>query len=516
MNKYGVTKIALIAGDLSIICIATILIVIAVWACRTPQPNIRGCEQNVIYTLQKVLLGKPLYGHPEEPPFDITQYGPLYYYGVYPLAAALHITAEQPARILSLARSVSAAAGVATWLMAVWLCVSVFRIGRRSAITAATLGLLASTPWWYLARPDALQIALTFGAICLATSYFEASVKNAWQLAVLSAACLCGLLAVFAKQSAADFLVILGVFLLVRKDWRGLAVFGAVACTGFALASMWLVLTWGQAVEENLIGGLQNGFEIRQAFEVYESISPWWMAVAVALSIAMYWAHSAQFWKRWFAFLLGGLFLTSALATLKVGSASVYYAVFLWVASIGIISWLTTATEARTENDVCHRRVVTLTGGVLVMAMVPLACSRAKQYMWHMRAPKAHLNAPADIALADFLRKRLESQPAGYFLDLANKHITLLLPEHALLPQFEVAECAWQQGVFEYSHFTALVESGHLRYVVMNGPLRPMSFLGADLAKYRHIQDIGRYSVYEHPSAGLSSDNSIIHGPWHD
>ena len=43
-------------------------------------PELGGIESNVIYTLQRILDGYPLYVDPAAPPYAITQYTPLYYY----------------------------------------------------------------------------------------------------------------------------------------------------------------------------------------------------------------------------------------------------------------------------------------------------------------------------------------------------------------------------------------------------------------------------------------------------
>ena len=79
--------------------------------------EIGGIEINIIDGIAKILSGKKLYGDPANPPYDIFQYTPMYYYLVAGLANLLDISSADPQKIFMLSRSVALASNLLTFLI---------------------------------------------------------------------------------------------------------------------------------------------------------------------------------------------------------------------------------------------------------------------------------------------------------------------------------------------------------------------------------------------------------------
>ena len=72
-----------------------------------PQPDAGGVEGNIIYFVQRLLEGQPLYTDPELPPYAIAQYSPLYYYIVAGVSDLLGFSADDLLPLYMVSRSVS-------------------------------------------------------------------------------------------------------------------------------------------------------------------------------------------------------------------------------------------------------------------------------------------------------------------------------------------------------------------------------------------------------------------------
>lgn len=81
LSKVGSeTTRALLPLTVTVIPLCALIVCgLGFWMIVAAPAYIRGVECNVLFTIQKALTGSRLYTNPNELPFDVAQYSPLYY-----------------------------------------------------------------------------------------------------------------------------------------------------------------------------------------------------------------------------------------------------------------------------------------------------------------------------------------------------------------------------------------------------------------------------------------------------
>lgn len=199
------------------------------------QRDVTVPEGSIVYSIEQVANGRPLYRSLDRPPYATTAYAPLFYvlagHGTRWLGGGIDI-AYMVGRLLTL---------VATFACGFLVVALARRVGARS--WEAWIGfvlVLANpnlVPWGYTARPDVL--ALSFALLGL---WIHLGSGRRWRT-FPTAACL--LAAIYTKQSMVAAPVTLIVFLLWRRRYRRAAelaalVFGAEAAIFLSLDALML------------------------------------------------------------------------------------------------------------------------------------------------------------------------------------------------------------------------------------------------------------------------------------
>lgn len=120
-------------------------------------PDISGSERSTTYGIQLIADGRPLYYDPEEPPFWVTQYAPIYYHLVGNLYRVIGWNPEDIHRIQLLSRFVSFVFVLLSIVAAFITAHKLLRLGLTQAILfcCVVFGLLQH---WHLtnSRADSL------------------------------------------------------------------------------------------------------------------------------------------------------------------------------------------------------------------------------------------------------------------------------------------------------------------------------------------------------------------------
>ena len=99
-------------------------------------------ENSVIYSVQRMLAGFPLYADPEQPPYAITQYSPIYYQLLYGLARVFNITPDDPLSIYKISRSVSLVFNLAFSGTLALIATRIFEFRKSVALMIAMVSFL--------------------------------------------------------------------------------------------------------------------------------------------------------------------------------------------------------------------------------------------------------------------------------------------------------------------------------------------------------------------------------------
>jgi hypothetical protein len=489
-REGGARRIDVTVRRISIIAIgASTLVILAlnVFIVFGDVVEIRGVESNVIHSIQKILASDQLYSDPSRPPFDVVQYMPLYYYTVASVASLLAVQSNEVHALFEVARFISSIFLLLSLVTAYAITRHVGHASRPLAIGAVFLLLAATSPWNVLARPDAMA---TFGSVLMAYCVVMAVSTTKHPTTFMALAGMAGAMATLCKQNGLLGLTAVAIYLLATRNIRSLIVFGATAgmLLIFGIGAAYAV--FGDALMQNVVDGLRNGWSLSSAWE--RSAQPfltWFGVMLVAFFIAV--AHTLRRFEAgnqaFLAVYSTAMLVTSAFASLKIGSAVHYYNDFMFAAVPFLIASVPTMAAFRAVRESIKSGVV-LYIAVLLWA---IAVDQVYRYWW---LQPTHVVRDRQL-IAGALRRTLAACPDMYILSF-DRTVTLLLHDRALMPQPELAAPAHERRLVDYSVFRDLVEQGNVVFVTNRGELLPAQVVGAPVSRSRLMATIDGWAVF--------------------
>jgi hypothetical protein len=316
-------------------CIFLVNLLYKIQLANTHAPDLGGFERNVIWGIQQVLSGKPLYQSPEKEPFAFVQYMPLYYQLQAGLAKMLGIGASQSLAIYKLARWTNLLFSLGSPFLLGFSAYRFFGVSKSVSIPLSFFSFCLMDQFAISGRPDSLKLFLFQALVFILLLFPEKKKRIVFPLAILLSAA-----AFLTKQDGLIFSGILPLVLLIQRQWKDLAL--SVLSILFLLISAPLFLEWNSAGAffANTAGGLKNGLSISWflgAFGNFFSLH------GVLFSLAMVLSLEFVFEKNWKLQVLAAAFACSffppLLFALKFGSGTNYFSEALFI-SLLIVSIL--------------------------------------------------------------------------------------------------------------------------------------------------------------------------------
>ncbi len=482
-----------------------------VWVFQSNVVSFRGVENNVVYTIIRLLKCYAIYNDPTQAPFAVTQYSPLYYLICTGVSRFSGASPNDVALISSIARGVSIVCSVVLLATLYFFSRLILKCGGTLAVIFSGTAFILCTPWLFLARPDTLYwlfllltIALTF--VILEKTYSK-RVRD-------SCTVLCGIFtaaAILTKQSGIQLPLIIIPFLMICREWRRLTIF--IGSTVLVLTMFVIVFssTLGQSLWENLVEGIQNGIRGDLAFR--QTYHPFFSQLSILLATGV--IITLDWWVRRrtpsFLFLLWamwGLFIFSTVTGLKDGSAWHYYIdyIILWAALM-----CTYVTQLRDASEGIHlnQNVITVLMLSFLVFFLPFrTADTIKTYT--ASASWQGGTYGSRIEVGAYLREKM-SPHSGAWVFSADQILGLFLPENVLFPQPDVINnCPLREEAF--SNFHKLVNAGRLVYAIDTQPQGVPPGFPTDLVALRLETRIGNYRVFKVDSRGRGPLSSDRHG----
>lgn len=435
-------------------------------------------EINVVYGIQKIMLGRPLYQDPEEPPFDVMQYTPAYYFLCAGVGSVVGIDVQDTYALFLLSRITSLLLNLTTcWL--IYLLTRVVGAGTWLGLATGALVFALHSEQFY-SRVDSLY-ALFFTASLLV---FIRSIHAEGRKGLLVCTLLCAL-AFMTKQNGVLMIGIVGAYLLIERSWRSFGLF-AIASMLFILAGLGLTLIDSAPIDlwKNTVQGLMNGL-VERPFPhfrdpgVYKFYAGWHIA-AVALFVVFFRKGNGVF--RFFAVAILLSLLFGAVASFKQGSGSHYLFEFHLFVMVGCVVWIASASERASR-----------VAGVLFL-------SYALLFMVHRtRQLQAWLGSDAerstslkeyrsDLRAFHVLVGELGLRTQDRVFITYRGHLELLLNGYGLLAQKDILE--WSRTPpFDLHLFDQAMVDGTVRYVISNTATDPMRSMGYNDPLFRPVRE---------------------------
>lgn len=476
-----------------------------VWLAAANQLYVMGVDTNVIATIQKQLQGRELYTDITLPPFDIAQYGPVFYFTCKWLANLLSVSPEDVHELTVLCRSISLAAGLAVTLLLFLLIRRSFRTDVCTAVLLSSIFYVSSVPWYYAARPDSLATLfglMAFGSALESTHEVELVNSNTSWLVIFSY--FSAFMATASKQSGVQWILALILFWSLFSKPRRLYL--SIFCTLFGITVAVLSLfVFGEHAYENVVDGVRNPVSLRNAmFVTYHNYLTVWSMLPVAAFVSLVLAPSDQSEPRRHLLLisLGGTFLFAIVTGMKTGSMENY---FIETTLVSVIC-ISAANNMRVSKDAsATASTVSLHFLICMWALVTVPVFSAKKFdtFFYSRIdsiknpwfPSPNTTFTRFQDLREFVGE--DDSNSGLILCF-NKPLSLLYPNRAIFRQAEVAQLMYQKNQLSSVAFQELLKQRKIRFVLTDTKFVSWYFLGIDLGKsFEYMGQKSGVHIYE-------------------
>lgn len=443
--------------------------------------DIGGIENNVIYSVSKMLNGGTLYENPELGNFNISQYSPIYYFLFYGCCKLFQFQSiEDLQSIYITGRFLSLLFNLFGAILIYRLLSRVFSVHKYIALIAMSLYFLTLTQIHFSARPDGLFSMVFIGCIYAVSVYLRKGKGSYLILASVLA-----VMSVFIKQNGIQFLVLLPAFFMLVGRYKALLTNLGILLLGtvfFFLSFHWV---YGENFLLNTIGGLNNGTSMSRAYYVASHfIQQNALLLIVGAFFSMMWSNKKQPSElRFLAFMLAGLFVFALITSSKIGSWVNYYNEFaiavILIASIRV-------DELSRQNDPSNN-IVRQAGLFLMLYLsisIPYAFSRKvfEVHIGHFQVEATSLEEKQ--AVGRYLQNHLEDDK--FFLAF-DGHINSMLPMQSVVPNKDLVPT---QSSFNYAALKQLFDDDRVQFIVIRKgePLQSM-FVGNSLTDYIYVLD---------------------------
>ncbi len=480
-------------------------------------PELGGIESNVIYTLQRILDGYPLYVDPAIPPYSITQYTPFYYYLCWVVGQAFSIDAADVHQVYILSRGVSLFLNLLFAFSAFAILRNVFRVNFWLSMLVFSYAFVYLDEESY-SRPDSLFNLLALLTVGLFLKLLIEKDQRSCQGYLIGASVL-SVVAIFAKQSAIYLPVLLLfylIFFLQNFRWTAIALLSITVTFGL------LFLLSGQhdlhAFLQNTVQGVNNGasfawFAKRIMIEHFQKER---FLNVLGLFVGVFFlAQGKSHAFRFLGLATIGSFAFALVTSFKIGAAPNYFTEFITLTLMASVVFITTCGPAvdqpSTKNE--HRKSLGYAPlFYLILVIFTLPPRFGGKYL--KKVVQANdldrSGYEANQAVRDYLYcgQHLQFDEEVFVTTHVQDYLNKFLYRNVIFPQKEIV-LANPPHTYNYGSFFQAVEDGQVRYVIaclseghVDTLQQPQTikfdFLGANFSSYVPIEQLGDYVVFEH------------------
>lgn len=429
-----------------------------------------GLDPNVVYGTQRLLLGEPLYQNPEQSPYAIIQYMPIYYHLCAWLAAKLGIHALEVQALYVLMRTVALICNLLTTGI-LYALIRRMEIGNKTALVFS-LPIFCLFTWHYFLRCDSLQI-LGFAAGMYALVRYAQKPALTW----IVVAAMATTLGILAKQNGIMLLGIAGAWWWSQKRLKTALLYTCLSIISLGLSLALIIDNDWVSFYQNAILGLENGIRFDFFNKPYYFMIPAWLFAVIFL--ARYFKHTT---KDPLGILLcygiAGCFLFAAVTVIKDGSDINYFVEMLYC----VLAAIPYAYRHAIADKILFRFKI-LSFSLMSLAMLsvgiilfykPYNLFERYEGLWakqgEMHQHEAYHRA---INLHRYFMNELELKPEEkifiyfhtpferYFLDNA-------FIQNNVFPTKDLTYYTYRadSSLFDYSHFVEHMNAGVVTYII--------------------------------------------------
>lgn len=481
----------------SIFC-ALILLYIKYYTAISAIPDVSGSERSTTIPVALVTAGISLFTDPEESPFFITQYAPLYLNIIGLSCKWLGFDPTDAYKIQLASRVGSAIFIFGALILNLVTAIRVLRITWQEA-AIAIIFLFGLLQHWHLtnSRVDSLLFLLTSAYL-----YFilvGIRTNTAWNKFYFLAA-LMAILALFTKQSALIHCGILGLYFLLNKNWKALGyTLGTYIVTSLLLISLFSHFQF-VAFFTHFFGSLNSPTLFDWFYDyTFTKLIPFALPLIIpAFVIALKWSvTSLNTITFFFSLSMTSFFFFAFGTSFKYGAGVGYFHEFCLVAILAVLYYFRNErfSQGSITKWVLPLLLVAYTGNFTITQMMKYKSTNFYEYSVEYEHQKK---------VNEFMRTQLLTQDKVVVIPGDNQAGNLLeqmLLKHIVAYQDDVIHFNNKNKSFDYSKLYEMAQNDGFKYIITKKPendfyLNAISY-SFDKSRYVLINEIEGYYIFQ-------------------
>lgn len=442
--------------------------------------EVGGVEHNVVYGIQKVLLGLTLYEDPERPPFDAMQYTPAYYVVGAAIGGILGIEGDDARAVFLLNRSLALAFNL---LMALFVVRSCLAGGAPpwAALVAAAVSLCCLWEQFF-GRMDAMALALSVAAVHYFLVWLQREERRS-----LVISCVLAVLGAFSKQSGVALMLALPLHLFLLRQYAPFRLALITMSLAVAIGACGtLLLGTPHSIYQNTVLALRAGSTwdlFRELFEpAFYKYMIGWHALAIIIVVAAW--RSKDNILRFLGLIISVSLVFGMVTGFKIGSRLNYFQESLTFTFIGGAILLS-------RMDPTGRRTLlawSFAGYAFVFATFRTKSTQA----WHDRGEPDPVHRQLmldDMAVRDVLRDDMHLAPDDMVFITYREYLEHFLIGQSALSQKDIVHFA-DRRMFDYADLHEAMRDGRIRFVITDSFSGTFSILDSTYSGWKPVRQV--------------------------
>lgn len=486
-------------------------------------PDLGGVESNVIYSIQRILDGYPLYMDPSSSPYSITQYTPIYYFIIYGFGKLFQISGNDVESVYILSRSVSLIFNLGFAYLSALIFVNIFKGNRWMSLIAFAFAFVFLDEESY-SRPDSLYNLMVMATIYVILLFLREDIRPRKERLLIIASLLT-VFTIYVKQSGIFLPVLLVFFVLVYcQNIRWTLISLGTMLVSFT--ALFFLFTGGDLMPfyQNVIEGVNNGISLQWFAEkiMVEHFQKERFINIIGFSLAIYWLVKGESQQlKFLGLAMLGSFLFALITGVKIGAAPNYFTEFIALTVIATLVFLQKYDRLFQVGENYYKETpanfkILFYLVLVVMTLLPRFAGKIDTKIVKAKSHGYILGIEGYMdnkAIADFLyeEERIQPDDQVYITTHVEDYLNKFLYRNAVFPQKEIV-FRNPEGVYNYDEFHEGLRNGDVTYIIAsrarnkvieeNGTMAIKEhFLNGDYSNYEAIKEMKGYVIFKSKSA---------------
>ncbi|MBX3255538.1 MAG: hypothetical protein KF862_15485 [Chitinophagaceae bacterium] len=462
-----------------------------------------GIDNNFNYPIIRALAGFSMYPDPEDYPYAVNPYAPLFFIVCKWAASLLGINATNTIAVYWVSRSVCLLADIGT-------CIFFFRILRKllkidtavSLISISLLFCIVSFLGYTLNRSDSFFLFFYCSSLFVLLRF--SGYKTIWfpiLLAVLTTLC------IFSKQNGIILLGLIPSWFILEKNYRSLIIFLLFSTIFFTATFLYFQYIFtDQFFSKHIIDALNNKIDPRWFYVyIFKLIAPTYLTLPIAVSLVISVKSIAEnnhpVLKK-----LGALcllqFLFSTALSFKWGSSQGYYNESFLLGFI-VMALFFRCRASQTQKSII-RGILPYFYPALCIFIIHMV---AQLYFFFLNG-KTEAKAKYDEQeqISQYIQREI-GEENRYIIDLSNADFNFfknMLFKECAAPNIDaVSCCTLPDNIFNYSGLLDGLQNGKIMFIIKEKGAIINAVWNINIQHYTPDTTFTRYSIYKYAHPGF-------------